>query len=298
MPSAEASKFIHSAERVSLSLVAKATEPGGSPKADCGAGLAGGLGVGVLLLAAGAIGYTIYQSSRPPEGSLSEFLKRSRSGGKRVAVVFGDSTIHGRIGVDALPAVRERLTGWEIVNAGHNGDTCAELLARVEPVLTCHPDAIVVEIGGNDALHNASPEDYSRDLTALVNRLETCGARLGLCSFQVAGDDLSTTVNRRLAEYTQVLRTLAIERKFDYLPLRERMTADLEIHPGGSAWDKNLAIVMSSIFERHLFRRSVDEQSRRRGFRFNPDGLHLNTRGARLLSDLIVEFLETIAPVS
>ena len=52
-------------------------------------------------------------------------------------------------------------------------------------------------------------------------------------------------------------------------------------------------LVMSSMLERHLLRRSVDEQSRRRGFRFNPDGLHLNTHGAELLSDLIVEYLES-----
>ncbi len=51
---------------------------------------------------------------------------------------------------------------------------------------------------------------------------------------------------------------------------------------------------MSPILERHLLRRSVDEQSRRRGFRFNPDGLHLNSRGAGLLSDVIVEYLETV----
>jgi len=53
-------------------------------------------------------------------------------------------------------------------------------------------------------------------------------------------------------------------------------------------------LIMSPILERHLLRRSVDEQSRRRGFRFNPDGLHLNSRGAGLLSDVIVEYLETV----
>ena len=257
--------------------------------------LIGRLIVGVLLLAAGAIGHAIYQSSKPPDGSVGQFLKRPRPAGKRVAVIFGASTIHGRVGIDALPAVRERLPGWEIVNAGHNGDTCAQLLARVEPVLACQPDAIVVETGGNDALQDRSPEDFGRDLTALVDRLQASGAQLGLCSFQVAGDDLTTAVNRRLDEDAQVLRTLAAERKLSYLPLRERMTAELEAHPGGSAWDENLVMVTSSILERHLLRRSVDEQSRRRGFRFNPDGLHLNTGGAGLLSDLIVEYLESQA---
>ena len=224
---------------------------------------------------------------------MGEFLKRRRTTTKRVAVILGDSTIHGRVGIDPLPAVRERSSGWEVINAGHNGDTCAELLARVEAVLTCQPNAIVVETGGNDALQDRGPEDLKHALTALVDRLQASRARLGICSFQVAGDDLTTPLNRRLDEYAHVQRTLAAERGITSLPLRERMTAELEAHPGGSAWTKNMTMVLSSILERHILRRSLDEQSRRRGFRFNPDGLHLNTRGAGLLSDVIVEFLET-----
>lgn len=249
----------------------------------------------VLLAAVVAFGYAMYQSSRPPEGSVDEFLKRPRPAGKRVAVIFGASTIHGRVGIDALPAVRERLSEWEIVNAGHNGDTCAQLLDRVEPVLACKPEAIVIETGGNDALRDLSCNDFRRDLAALIDRLHDSGAHLGLCSFQVAGDDLTTAVNRRIGEYAQVMSMLAAERKLGYLPLRERMTTELAAQPGGAAWNKNMAMVMSSILERHLLHRSVDEQARRRGFRFNPDGLHLNTRGSRLLSDLIADYLEAIA---
>ncbi len=95
--------------------------------------------VGVVLLSVGAIGYAIYQSSRPPEGSVGEFLRRPRPVGKRIAVIFGASTIHG--------------------------------------------------------------------------------------------------------DYAQVMRSLATERHLGYLPLHERMTAELKAHPGGSAWNKNLAIV-------------------------------------------------------
>jgi acyl-CoA thioesterase I len=258
-------------------------------------GLIAGLAAAVLILAAMAVGYSIYQSSRPPDGSVGEFLKRPRPAGKRVAVIFGASTIHGRVGIDALPAVRERLPAWEIVNAGHNGDTCAQLLARIEQVLACKPDAIVVEAGGNDALRDRSSEAFRRDLTALVDQLQTSGARIGLCSFQVAGDDLKTPVNQLVGEYAQVMRLLVSERGLGYLPLRERMMAELDANPGGSAWNKNMMLVISSILERHLIRRSVDEQARQRGFRFNPDGLHLNTRGSKLLTDAIVEYLDAVA---
>lgn len=248
----------------------------------------------LLLLAAIGAGYAIYQSSRPPEGSVDQFLKQPRPARRRVAVIFGDSTIHGRVGIDALPAVRDRLPAWVTVNAGHNGDTCARLLARVEPVLVCKADAIVIEVGGNDARDGVSPEAFRTDLTNLVDRLQASVARVGLCSFQVAGDDLSTPMNRLLDRYAQVMSSLAAERGLGYLPLRERMIAELDANPGGAAWNQNMMLVFSSILERHLIGRSVDEQSRRRALRFNPDGLHLNTRGAGILTEVIVEYLEAL----
>jgi lysophospholipase L1-like esterase len=253
------------------------------------------VGVVVVAVIAGGVGYSLYQSSRAPEGSADQFLRRPRPTDKRVAVMLGDSTFHGRVGIDAMPTVRERLPDWEIVNAGHNGDTSADLLARVEPVLTCKPDAMVVEAGGNDALQDHSVEEFRRDLAALLDRVQPSVTNVGLCSFQVAGDDPSTAFNRRVSEYALVMRSLATERRLAYLPLRERMTAELGANPGGAAWNKNMTVVARSILERHLLRRSVDEQSRRRRFMFNPDGLHLNTRGSGLLSDVIVEYLRTIA---
>jgi len=134
----------------------------------------GSLAVVALLVAVigivGATAYTLYQSMRPPSGSIATFLKRPRPARKRIAVVLGASTIHGRIGLDALPSVRARLPEWEIVNAGRNGDTCQQMLNRTDQVLACKPDAIVLHSRGNDdALGRPAPHLVALGFDTLID---------------------------------------------------------------------------------------------------------------------------------
>ena len=51
-------------------------------------------------------------------------------------------------------------------------------------------------------------------------------------------------------------------------------------------------------FYRDAFRllvlhRSLDEIAQKNGWRFHTDGLHLNSRGGKILADLVQEFIST-----
>ncbi len=51
-------------------------------------------------------------------------------------------------------------------------------------------------------------------------------------------------------------------------------------------------------FYRDAFRllvlhRSLDEIAQKNGWRFHTDGLHLNSRGGKILTDLVQEFIST-----
>jgi len=45
-------------------------------------------------------------------------------------------------------------------------------------------------------------------------------------------------------------------------------------------------------FEQFILGRSLDEISRRNGWAFHIDGVHLNSRGGNMLVDLVQEFLD------
>jgi len=253
----------------------------------------------LVLVASGAIGagaYVAWAASRRPAGSIRDFhAQGGHCTGRGVAVILGSSTIQGRMGVDAIPIVRDRLPGWQVINAGHNGDSAADLLARVDEVVGCEPDAVAIHPGGFDAFRRRPVAGFKASLQELIERLQQTRARVGLISLHANGDDLSTEFSRRVTLYNDAIREVAATCRADYLPLRERMAAELEAEPRGARWNGQIWMAPAAAVQRYLLGRSFDEISRRNGFRFNVDGVHLNSQGAVLLADVITEFLERVS---
>jgi acyl-CoA thioesterase-1 len=59
----------------------------------------------------------------------------------------------------------------DVENAGVSGDTTAGGLARVEGVLKRRPDAVIVELGANDALRGLEPKESYANLDAILTQL-------------------------------------------------------------------------------------------------------------------------------
>lgn len=71
----------------------------------------------------------------------------------------------------AWPVKLGELTGWQIENAGLNGDTSAGALERLAPLLAAGSyDAVLIGIGGNDMLRGVSPAATRENLAALVSQ--------------------------------------------------------------------------------------------------------------------------------
>ncbi len=59
----------------------------------------------------------------------------------------------------------------EVVNGGVSGDTSAGGLARLDWALAAHPDAVLVELGANDALRGTDPQVTYDNLDKILARL-------------------------------------------------------------------------------------------------------------------------------
>jgi lysophospholipase L1-like esterase len=103
-------------------------------------------------------------------------------------VAFGDSITRGY----AVPVGEgwvERLAaqGVPIHNAGGNGNTSAEGLLRIDADVLAHrPRLVLVEFGGNDAVHDArhvSVDAYTRHLATIRDRVQAQGGRIVLLTF-------------------------------------------------------------------------------------------------------------------
>ncbi len=94
-------------------------------------------------------------------------------------VVLGDSLSagFGLSAADALPAKLQRaLTAKglavEIQNAGVSGDTTAGGLARLDWSVPDGTDAVILELGANDALRGSDPKTTRAALDTIIRRLK------------------------------------------------------------------------------------------------------------------------------
>ncbi len=264
------------------------------------------------------IGGAFYRSEALPRNTPEEYLKhRKQFGeGKSVVVFMGDSLTHGRIGVNYVDLIEDQLKGKDIefINAGKNSELAWNLLQRVEDVIDCDPDVVTILVGTNDA--NASmvrstwndyvkrmklprePDiDWFRDsLTSLVDKLKTAtSARIALISIPTIGEDSNDPAFSTSSRYSKIVYDVAEETGVVYLPLHEMMAEHLQGRTTSAAYtfEKYFGGILKGIISHYLLRKKWDSIAKTSGFSLHVDYLHLNSAGAKMVADLVVEFLKS-----
>ena len=99
-----------------------------------------------------------------------------------VIVAFGDSLTAG-LGLpqdEAFPAqleaaLKARGTEVTVIDAGVSGDTAAAALKRLDWALPDDASAVIIELGGNDALQGIPPEGTKAALEAIIEKVQARG---------------------------------------------------------------------------------------------------------------------------
>ncbi|MEL6298188.1 MAG: arylesterase [Pseudomonadota bacterium] len=103
------------------------------------------------------------------------------SAGEPIKIVaFGDSLVAG-YGLSAKAAFPTKLEAAlkakghdvTIINAGVSGDTTAAGRARFDWAVPDNADAVILELGANDALRGISVKQTRENLTAILDKLKT-----------------------------------------------------------------------------------------------------------------------------
>ena len=107
-------------------------------------------------------------------------------------VALGDSLTEGFSVAprDAYPFVLQKLLndagiGCRVINAGVSGDTCRDVLARLQAVTRWAPDLVILEIGVNDVLMGRFVETIRRDLHAIIEKLLARAIPVALAGMQI-----------------------------------------------------------------------------------------------------------------
>jgi acyl-CoA thioesterase I len=116
------------------------------------------------------------------------------SGPTRI-VVLGDSLTAGYMlnAKDSFPAQLERKlkaagVAVEIANAGVSGDTTAAGLARLDWAIPDGTDAVILELGANDALRGLDPGKARSNLNTIIARLKRRNIEVLLAGMMAPGN--------------------------------------------------------------------------------------------------------------
>jgi acyl-CoA thioesterase-1 len=132
-------------------------------------------------------------------------------------VVLGDSLSAG-LGLSASAAFPTRLQkalkskGIEVdmINAGVSGDTSSGGRDRLDWSVPAGTEAVIVELGANDALRGVDPSVTRAALTEIVTRLKARGVAVLLCGMVAPpnyGSDYSARFN---AIYPELAKSFAV----------------------------------------------------------------------------------------
>jgi len=117
-------------------------------------------------------------------------------------LALGDSLTHGTGATPdaAYPAVLATLTSWNVVNAGVPGDTAAQALERLEPLLAEHrPALVLVSIGGNDFLRRVDEAVTRQHVERICRASLAAGAQVLLIA--VPRPSLAVAVTGSLTDH-------------------------------------------------------------------------------------------------
>ena len=264
------------------------------------------------------------------------FRRDSRQGGRAVVTEVTTGTVKAVVaclGASATDATgsydwiadlaqRPENASLRFYRFAEGGDLAYNGLERVPAILDHHPDYVIILLGENDVLafisrkvaqfdrltkhlpRTPSPQWFRETMQTVVRRLTSeTKAAIALCSLIPIGEDpdsthpFQTEANRRIQEYSAILKDIARVEGVSYIPLYERMHELILASPGRTFTSFNFLPFYRDVFRQFVLHRSHDEIGQLNGWRFHRDGIHLNSRSGKLLADLVQEFLSTGAGV-
>ena len=110
-------------------------------------------------------------------------------------------------------------------------------------------------------------------------------------------DPVQSRLNDLCAAYSGVIRDVSSREGTNYIAFYESFQDQLVRSQTAKPFTRFSfpSLYRDYLFREMILRRSFDEISRINGWEFHIDGIHLNTRGGRILTEAVQQFLDSPA---
>ena len=270
-----------------------------------------------LIIAATLVAAFFYVSkiiSTPPKGRAEDYLNSSDQLDKKIIACIGDSLTHGNIGQSWVDYLRKEFPNDVFLNEGINGNTAWQVIQRLDPILKCKPDLVILMIGTNDALgsfdinsglrykkNNELPQvptlkKYKEHLNELIEKIGL-QSKIAICTLPPIGENVNSKVNKHVSLFNDFIKLIADQKNLSLLPVSDALWSEINSRTYPLKLDYNpkarliMRRIFGGIFHHYLFKKSWNDISRAKGQWILFDQIHLNERGAEIVYKLAKDFI-------
>ncbi len=222
--------------------------------------------------------------------------------------------------IDEL-AKRPQNSRFRFVNFGVGGDLSFNTVGGLDRVIALRPKRVIILIGTNDIMASVfpnfrrfvrvakrlseepSPARFEENLDFIVHKLQRGVQCHGSGSVRLlrwekspnSRHPVQARLNELIATYNGIIGNVASTRQVDYIPFGESFEDQL-VRAGTAKPFTHFSF--ASFYRDYLFRemflrQSFDQISGVNGWQFHIDGIHLNTKGGRILTEAVQSFLDS-----
>ena len=271
--------------------------------------------IAVAITFAAAFFYVSKIISAPPKGRAVDYLSRNVKSDKKIIACIGDSLTHGNIGQNWIDYLSKEFPNDVFLNEGINGNTAWQVIQRLDPILQCQPDLIILLIGTNDALgsfdinsglrykkNNELPEvptlkKYKEHLNELIEKIGI-QSKIAICTLPPIGENANSEVNKHVNLFNDYIKLIANQKNLSLLPVSDALWSEISFRTYPIKLDYNskamplmMKRILGGIFHHYLFKKSWNDISRAKGQWILFDQIHLNERGAEIVYKLAKDFI-------
>ncbi|MCG7343194.1 GDSL-type esterase/lipase family protein [Sporosarcina sp. ACRSL] len=209
--------------------------------------------------------------------------------------LIGDSLTEGRPGVSFANMLKVRFPKDLFVNLGKPGETVKSLYSRLTKTgLDDDFDLAFLWIGTNDVYSKllnvkAQPvvenlEEFKEVYQQILEIVNSSSKMVVMVSPALVGEHFDNPSNREVKELCMLIKSLSAKEHVHYLDLHAVFEKALTNETSSDYISTNPFRVMFDVF---FYKKAekIDQLSAKRGLKLTLDGIHLNSPGAKIVSD-------------
>ena len=222
-------------------------------------------------------------------------MKKPRPSGP-VILCVGASNSQGNVSYDWFGSLAEEFApqNYGFVNAAIGGFTAFYALRTLPAALKCQPNAMIVQIGGNDVRAGVTPTQYKQQVTEIINQAKAAGVQhIALMTLSVVRDSVDSSSTKATIPFNKALYEIVADSNVEVLDVHKAQAEyllEVAKKPGLGVKISG-PVMLLAMLERFALMLPLDWVSKINGGIITTDGVHHNSTGGRFLRDLAREWI-------